>query len=131
MRPGESHTALVKAMGSAFSSVSVLNASFRVPKPLGATMESSGVDLLKVRKAYTMLVFELGNPELVNMLGRATVSICEELSKQRVPTEDPETLCVFLVIFEKLGAIALTYYIYLYIIYYIYYIIVLYHIILH
>lgn len=42
-----------KAVGAAFSSVSVLNASFRhVPSvpgiPLGSTAESSGVDLLKV-----------------------------------------------------------------------------------
>ena len=91
----------MKAVGSAFSSVSVLNASFRVARPLGTTAESSGVDLLKVRKAYRTLVFE-SSPELVNTLGRATVSICEELLKHKVPTDDPETLCVFLVIFEKL-----------------------------
>ena len=40
-------------------------------------------------------------PELINTLGRATVSICDELAKQRVPTDDPETLCVFLVLFEN------------------------------
>ncbi|CAJ1327670.1 unnamed protein product [Effrenium voratum] len=103
LRPGETHQqiALVKAIGAAFSSVSVLNASFRRASPLGTTAESSGVDLLKVRKAYITLVFELNNAELINTLGRATVSICDELSKQRVPTDDPETLCVFLVLFEN------------------------------
>ena len=50
----------------------------------------------QVRKAYNTLVFELKNAELVNTLGRATVSICEELAKHKVPTDDPETLCVFL-----------------------------------
>lgn len=51
-----------------------------------------------MRKAYTTLVFELNNAELVNTLGRATVSICDELSKHKIPTDDPETLCVFLVV---------------------------------
>lgn len=32
---------------------------------------------------------------------RATLSICDELAKQRVPTDDPENLCVFLVVFEN------------------------------
>ena len=54
-----------------------------------------------MRKAYHTLVFELRNAELINTLGRATVSICDELAKQRVPTDDPETLCVFLVLFEN------------------------------
>lgn len=98
--------ALAKAVGAAFSSVSVLNASFRAaghggPLALGTTVESSGVDLLKVRKAYNTLVFELNSPELIAILGRATLSICDELSKQRVPTDDPENLCVFLVVFEN------------------------------
>ncbi|CAE8676712.1 unnamed protein product, partial [Polarella glacialis] len=114
------------AVGSAFSSVSVLNASFRRSTPssqpssssrptsprsfsgssasslsLGTAEADSGVDLLKVRRAYTTLVFELKSPELIAILGRATLSICDELSKQRVPTDDPENLCVFLVIFEN------------------------------
>ena len=39
---------LRKAVGAAFSSVSVLNASFRcVGKGIGSTAEFSGVDLLK------------------------------------------------------------------------------------
>lgn len=50
-------------MGAAFSSVSVLNASFRrVPSvpgiPLGSTAESSGVDLLKVTLEQ-MVSFEI------------------------------------------------------------------------
>lgn len=58
-----------------------------------------------MRKAYTTLVFELNNAELVNTLGRATVSICDELSKHKIPTDDPETLCVFLVVaWHKLRA---------------------------
>ena len=61
---GIQQTALVKAVGAAFSSVSVLNASFRRPSPLGTTAESSGVDLLKVRKAYHTLVFELRNARI-------------------------------------------------------------------
>lgn len=41
---------LRKAVGAAFSSVSVLNASFRrVNGALGSTAESSGVDLLKAQ----------------------------------------------------------------------------------
>lgn len=100
---------LTKAVGSAFSSVSVLNASFKNSSsspsfswcPLGPTESSSSVDLLKVRRAYSTLVFELKSPELVAILGRATLSICDELSKQRVPTDDPENLCVFLVLFEN------------------------------
>ena len=53
----------------------------------------------QVRKTYNTLVFELNNAELVNTLGRATVSICDELMKHKIPTDDPETLCVFLVVF--------------------------------
>ena len=53
----------------------------------------------EVRKAYNTLVFELNSAELVNTLGRATVSICDELMKHKIPTDDPETLCVFLVVF--------------------------------
>jgi hypothetical protein len=37
----------------------------------------------------------------VATLGRATLSMCDELAKQRVPTDDPENLCVFLVLFEN------------------------------
>jgi len=93
---------LTKAVGAAFSSVSVLNASFRDhTRPLAPTEEASGVDLLKVRKAYRTLVFELKSPDLIATLGRATLSICDELSKQRVPTDDPENLCVFLVLYEN------------------------------
>eukprot|EP00930_Biecheleria_cincta_P085989 TRINITY_DN7535_c0_g1_i2.p1 TRINITY_DN7535_c0_g1~~TRINITY_DN7535_c0_g1_i2.p1 ORF type:complete len:1110 (+),score=208.72 TRINITY_DN7535_c0_g1_i2:323-3331(+) len=93
---------LMKAVGSAFSSVSVLNASFRnVSKGLGPTDDCSGVDLLKVRRAYHTLVFELQSPDLTAILGRATLSICDELLKQRVPTDDPENLRVFLVLFEN------------------------------
>jgi alpha-tubulin suppressor-like RCC1 family protein len=95
--------ALTQAVGAAFSSVSVMNASFRdtTSKSLGLTEKSSGVDLLKVRRAYNTVVFELNSPELVATLGRATLSMCDELAKQRVPTDDPETLCVFLVLFEN------------------------------
>mmetsp|Transcript_5168 Transcript_5168/g.15168 ORF Transcript_5168/g.15168 Transcript_5168/m.15168 type:complete len:1089 (-) Transcript_5168:75-3341(-) len=94
--------ALTKAVGAAFSSVSVLNASFRRHAgPLALTEDASGVDLLKVRKAYRTLIFELKSPELIATLGRATLSICDELSKQRVPTDDAENLCVFLVVFEN------------------------------
>eukprot|EP00929_Paragymnodinium_shiwhaense_P079759 TRINITY_DN41575_c0_g1_i1.p1 TRINITY_DN41575_c0_g1~~TRINITY_DN41575_c0_g1_i1.p1 ORF type:complete len:1105 (-),score=294.13 TRINITY_DN41575_c0_g1_i1:80-3394(-) len=99
---GQQLKALVKAVGSAFSSVSVLNASFRRQSgTLGPTEEASGVDLLKVRKAYQTLVFELRSPELVATLGRATLSMCDELAKQKVPTDDPENLCVFLTLFEN------------------------------
>ncbi|CAK8999228.1 unnamed protein product [Durusdinium trenchii] len=108
LRPGEAsqQVSLVKAIGAAFSSVSVLNASFRLSatdtgRISTTSAESSGVDLLKVRKAYNTLVFELNNAELVNTLGRATLSICDELSKHKVPSDDPETLCVFLVLFEN------------------------------
>lgn len=94
--------ALTKSVGAAFSSSSVLNASFRRHEGLlGLSEEVSGVDLLKVRKAYMTLVFELKSSELVATLGRATLSLCDELSKQRVPTDDPENLCVFLVLFEN------------------------------
>lgn len=94
--------ALTAAVGAAFSSASVLNASFRSSTgPLSPTEEASGVDLLKVRRAYHTLVYELNSPELVATLGRATLSICDELAKQRVPTDDPENISVFLVIFEN------------------------------
>ncbi|CAK0825058.1 unnamed protein product, partial [Prorocentrum cordatum] len=99
---GAQMRALVKAVGSAFSSASVLNASFRAggvgaggARRLAVPTEAdSGVDLLKVRRAYSTLVFELRSPELTAMLGRATLSICDELSKKR-------NLCVFLVVFEN------------------------------
>ena len=48
------HSDTRKAVGAAFSSVSVLNASFRCSTPgvaLGSSAESSGVDLLKVGDA--------------------------------------------------------------------------------
>lgn len=94
--------ALTNAVGSAFSSASVLNASFRSSaRPEALTEEKSGVDLLKVRKAYTTLIFELKSRDVIAILGRATLSICDELAKQKIPTDDPENLCVFLVLFEN------------------------------
>eukprot|EP00928_Gymnodinium_smaydae_P032052 TRINITY_DN23325_c0_g1_i1.p1 TRINITY_DN23325_c0_g1~~TRINITY_DN23325_c0_g1_i1.p1 ORF type:complete len:1132 (-),score=226.18 TRINITY_DN23325_c0_g1_i1:121-3453(-) len=95
---------LTKAVGAAFSSASVLNASFRSSRGTGrlaTTEDASGVDLLKVRKAYHTLVFELRSGDAVSTLGRATVSLCDELARQRVPTDDPENLSVFLVLFEN------------------------------
>lgn len=56
-----------------------------------------------MRKAYNTLVFELNSAELVNTLGRATVSICDELCKHKIPTDDPEPLCVFLVVSRRNG----------------------------
>lgn len=94
--------ALTKAVGAAFSSASVLNASFGTSGRLAAASEEhSGVDLLKVRRAYNTLVFELKSHEVIEILGRATLHICGELAKQKVPTDDPENLRVFLVLFEN------------------------------
>mmetsp|Transcript_54985 Transcript_54985/g.159668 ORF Transcript_54985/g.159668 Transcript_54985/m.159668 type:complete len:1155 (-) Transcript_54985:465-3929(-) len=94
--------AITKAVGAAFSSVSVLNASFRTSSgQLAVSEEQSGVDLLKVRRAYRTLIFEIESADLTATLGRATLSICDELAKHRVPTDDPESLCVFLVLFEN------------------------------
>ena len=54
-------------------------------------------------QAYHTLVFEMRNADLINTLGRATVSICDELAKQRVPTDDPEhSLLVFCSVRESL-----------------------------
>ena len=62
LKPREDSQQLVKAVGAAFSSVSVLNASFRRQSPLGTTAESSGVDLLKVGPFFYVLQRDLANP---------------------------------------------------------------------
>ena len=142
-----------KAVGAAFSSVSVLNASFRRSGkgiPLGSSAESSGVDLLKVtlrpedgenmgltvvQNVHEMSMILCWNtPNLDDILwwflptsvffgfspGEKSLQhlglwveqrrVGEHLGSRhglhlrwthehKIPTDDPETLCVFLVVF--------------------------------
>ena len=87
-------------VAAAFSSIPVLNASFRLPNTYIGSYESSTlcIDLKAVRQAYASLV-DVGEPQLLTTLGRATIQMTALL--REVPTDTAENLSVFLIAFEN------------------------------
>lgn len=95
---------LRERVAAAFSSISVLNASFRLEassQQQQADMNTSSslcIDLEQVRAAYSLLV-EAREEQLMNTLSRATMQMTELL--REVPTDSAENLSVFLIAFEN------------------------------
>jgi hypothetical protein len=95
---------------TAFSSISVLNASFRDnPLQLASTSATTStsntgggsglsIQLENVRLCYTVL-FNTENDALIATLGRATLSLSSKLIE--CPFDDPENLSVFLIVLEN------------------------------
>jgi len=93
---------LRQMVAQAFSSISVLNASFRSPHGGDASGAFSGgglcVQLHEVRAAYTCLI-DTQHELVLNTLSRALLQMTESL--REVPTDDPENLSVFLIALEN------------------------------
>ena len=92
---------LREIVAAAFGSVSVLNASFRLPMTTGEASGGGGalcINLSAVRQAYQLLVSVASEP-LLATLGRATVQVTNDLTS--VPWDDAENLSCFLIILEN------------------------------
>jgi E3 ubiquitin-protein ligase HERC4 len=91
---------------ASFSSVSVLNASFRLdsstsnskPAATFADNNALSVDLESVRRSYEVLE-SIGNEQLMWTLGRSTLLLSEHLKE--CPWDDVENLSVFLIVLEN------------------------------
>lgn len=101
---------LRQMIADAFSSLSVLNASFRIdPSSHSAPSESFAltvshpksnlcIDLQAVRRSYD-LIFSIDNEQVIATLGRATLQLAEHL--RECPFDDQENLSVFLIVLEN------------------------------
>lgn len=92
---------LRERVAAAFSSIAVLNASFRLEGNATVTDFNSSslcIDLEQVRAAYSLLM-EAREEQLMNTLGRATMQMTELL--REVPTDSAENLSVFLIALEN------------------------------
>lgn len=88
-------TALRESVAFAFSSISVLNASFR----LSQTSNQVLVDLSSIREAYNLL-FTTENEQVISTLGRALIQVSDHLKE--VPFDDvSEDLSVFFIVLEN------------------------------
>ena len=99
-RSSSSFQRLELSVFSAFSSASVLNASF-LNGGNGvqhATESDSGLDMLSVRQSYEAL-FSFGGGVLSTRLGQATYRLVEVL--RHCPFDEMENLRVFLIVFEN------------------------------
>ena len=87
-------------VAQAFSSIAVLNSSFRtVTSTTGAGFAGGlSIQLHEVREAYVALV-DTQHELVLATLGRALLQMTECL--REVPTDDPENLSVFLIILEN------------------------------
>ncbi len=97
--PSHSYIRLCReTVSAAYSSLSVLNASFIDSSSLGHGKLC--VDLKEVRTAYNALMsVELQHPSIVATLGRATLRLSDYLKE--CPFDDSETLSVFFIILEN------------------------------
>jgi len=93
---------LRETVADAFSSSSVLNASFRLQTQDGSAVVGSSdklcIDLQQVRLAYESLLSTQCEP-LLSTLGRATLHMAEQLKE--VPSDDAENLSCFLITLEN------------------------------
>ena len=83
-----------EVVAAAYSSVSVLNASFRLP----ARQEGMCIDLPQVRQAYQVLL-DTNNEQILSTLSRATLAVTNELTA--VIFDDLENLSAFLICLEN------------------------------
>lgn len=83
-------------VAAAYGSVSVLNASFRIPGSYGA--DGLCVDMPAVRDAYQVLL-SCESDALLATLGRATLQATDQLT--HISFDDPENLSCFLIILEN------------------------------
>jgi hypothetical protein len=92
---------LRQSIADAFSSLSVLNASFHVDYSTNGHPQEKGalcIDLQAVRHSYD-LIFSTENEQVVATLGRATLQLADHL--RECPFDDPENLSVFLIVLEN------------------------------
>lgn len=91
-----------ESIASAFSSISVLNASFRLDNNQSehSIHDPNGlyVDLDAVRNSYDAIA-ALENPQILSTLGRATLQLSDHL--RECPWDDSENLSVFLIVLEN------------------------------
>lgn len=87
-----------ESISSAFSSISVLNASFRKGNKNMSDSNGLCVDLESVRNAYDA-IFALENEQILWTLGRATLQLSDHLKE--CPWDDSENLSVFLIVLEN------------------------------
>ncbi len=90
-----------ETIATAFSSISILNASF-LHSSAGHSSSHSKlcIDLPAVRAAYDVIMStEAVTPLVVNTLGRATLQLTEHL--RECPLDDAENLSVFLILLEN------------------------------
>ena len=85
-------------IAAAFSSVSVLNASFQNPSNLAYNSSKLSIDLKQVRSAYEK-IFATQNEKLISTLGRSTLQLANKLKE--CPFDDAENLSVFLIVLEN------------------------------
>ena len=87
-----------ETISAAFSSISVLNASFI--DPIGLGHGSLCVDLCKIREAYNLIMsVEKYHPSIIATLGRATLRLSDQL--RECPFDDGENLSVFFIVLEN------------------------------
>jgi hypothetical protein len=84
-----------ESVAAAFSSISVMNSSFRDSLTVG---KGFSLSLKAVREAYS-LICETNNPQLLATLSRSTLHLTEQLKE--CPFDDPESLSVFFIVFEN------------------------------
>lgn len=101
---------LREMLAAAFSSISVLNASFRVGEQqnnmeVKSSASNTGglcIDLESVREAYALLFAvekESQGEQIIATLGRATLQLADRLKE--CPWDDQENLAVFLIVLEN------------------------------
>eukprot|EP01034_Spumella_vulgaris_P026028 gene26026-32554_t len=100
---GETHNVktLREMIATAFSSISILNASFLTGASTTNTDHTKlAIDLPAVRASYNAIMStEHISPLVVNTLGRATLQAADHL--RQTPVDDVENLSVFLILLEN------------------------------
>lgn len=87
-----------ECVSAAFSSLSVLNASFIDPNSIGHNKLC--VNLNEVRASYANLMsIESQHPSIIATLGRATLHLSDQL--RECPFDDAENLSVFFIVLEN------------------------------
>jgi hypothetical protein len=87
-----------ECVSAAFSSISVLNASFINPNSLGHNKLCVNLD--DIRSSYSLLMsVESQHPSIVATLGRATLHLSDQL--RECPFDDAENLSVFFIVLEN------------------------------
>jgi len=111
-------TYLRELIADSYSSLAVLNASFKYSKSSrssearspdetasmlgalggGVVGAAIGLDMFAVRQAYSLLM-SAGSEQVISTLGRATLIVSDKLKE--CPFDDPENLSVFLIVLEN------------------------------